>query len=141
MSIVMKVAKQPRIAAVAALVLVGAFSGVAIAGSPYTVHVKVVPKAVPLPGKFKVTASGMSANTSWLRVLLNAHHVCASTAKTDASFAGDTQIIAKQVTGVYSASKTETASKEGQHHACAYLTSLGPSFLPRAHASFVYTVG
>jgi hypothetical protein len=137
----LRVSRTRVIAGVAAFLVVGAFTGVALAGGPYTVAVKVVPKTVPLPGTFTVTASGMSANTSRLLVFINEDHKCALTAKVDASFAGDVLTFRGRVTGSYSRSQAETDHIAGQHRACAYLTSLPPSPHPRARAGFVYTVG
>ena len=51
-------------AGAAAVVLAGGVTGAALAGSPYTVTVTVVPSTAPVPGSFKVTASGLSSNLS-----------------------------------------------------------------------------
>lgn len=132
------------------LVLAGALSGVALAGSPYTVMVKVAPSTVPVPGTFTVTATGLSSNRSRLKVFLNAHSACAATAAADAAIAGDVLIISPALGVVGSYIRTRAVSTvsgasgargPGQHEACAYLIAWPPSTLPRAHASAAYAVG
>ena len=142
MSTILKFSHPRMIAGVSALALALALSGVALAGGPpYTVKVKVVPSAVPLPGTFKVTASGLSDNTSQLKVFLNRTHPCALTAAGDAAIPGDVLEINKRVVHLYSKSRTFTAPHAGRHYACAYLTALPPAMLLRAHSGAAYTVG
>ena len=151
MSRALKAIRRWQLAAgVATLVCAGALSGVALAGSPYTVMVKVAPRTVPVPGTFTVTATGLSSNRSRLEVFLNAHHACAATAAADAAIAGDVLIVspAAGVVGSYvhtkSVSTVSGASGPrgpGRHEACAYLIAWPPSTLPRAHASAAYAVG
>jgi hypothetical protein len=129
------------IGGVAALVLTGAFSAVAMAGSPYTVHEKVVPSTVPLNHPFKVTMFGLSANTSVLRLYLNRNKPCAVTAAADAALPGNFLKFATQVTNGYSITKTFVGKLEGRHYACAYLNGLPPQKLPRARAGASYAVG
>jgi hypothetical protein len=135
---------------IAALVLAGVLSGVALAGSPYTVTVKVVPTTAPVPGTFKVTASGLSSNLSRLKVFLNAAAACAPTAAADAAIAGDVLIISPVSGVVHAFVRSRTLStvagatgarSPGRHEACAYLVAWPPSTLPRAHASVSYAVG
>jgi hypothetical protein len=142
--------RRQLITAAATLALACGLSGVAVAGSPYTVIVKVVPSTVPVPGAFKVTASGLSSNRSRLRVFLNAASACAATAAADAAIAGDVLIISPVpgVVGSYVRSRTLStvsgasgARGPGRHEACAYLIAWPPSTLPRAHASAAYAVG
>ena len=92
----------------AAVVLAGCLTGAALAGPPYTVTVKVVPATAPIPASFKVTASGLSANLSRLKVFLNTAKACAPTAAADAAIAGDVLVIspASGVVHAYTRSKT-----------------------------------
>ncbi|MGA2471731.1 MAG: hypothetical protein ABSG64_13695 [Solirubrobacteraceae bacterium] len=148
---VSKVVRRPLLTAgVAALVLGGAWSGVALAGAPYTVAVNVVPSTAPIPGSFKVTASGLSSNLSRLKVFLNATKACAPTAAGEAALAGDILVINPPagVVGAYSRSKTlitvagaKGPRGEGNHQACAYLIAAPPAALLRARASTAYSVG
>ena len=147
----LKATSRRRLAAGAAAVAVaGCLTGAALAGSPYTVAVKVVPATTPIPGTFKVTASGLSANLSRLKVFLNTAKACAPTAAADAAIAGDVLVIAPAsgVVHAYTRSKSFTTVAgatgprgEGRHEACAYLIAWPPSTLPRAHASASYAVG
>ena len=134
----------------AAVVLAGCLTGAALAGPPYTVTVKVVPATAPIPASFKVTASGLSANLSRLKVFLNTAKACAPTAAADAAIAGDVLVIspASGVVHAYTRSKTFSTVAGatgprgvGRHEACAYLIAWPPSTLPRAHASASYAVG
>jgi hypothetical protein len=146
-----KATHRRRLAACAAAVAAaGCLTGAALAGSPYTVTVKVVPATTPIPGSFKVTASGLSANLSRLKVFLNTAKACAPTAAADAAIAGDVLVIAPAsgVVHAYTRSKSfatvagATGPRgEGRHEACAYLIAWPPSTLPRAHASASYAVG
>jgi hypothetical protein len=129
------------IGGIAAVVLTGAFSAVAVAGSPYTVNVKVVPSTVPLNHPFKVTMFGLSANTSVLRLYLNRAKPCALTAAADAATPGNVLRFATQVTNAYSITKTFVGKLEGRHFACAYLNGLPPQKFPRARAGASYAVG
>ena len=141
--------RRQLVTGIAAVALAGALSGIALAGSPYTVTVKVVPATTPVPGTFKVTASGLSSNLSRLKVFLNATKACAPTAAADAAIAGDVLIIspASGVVHAYVRSKSLSTVAgatgvrgPGRHEACAYLIAWPPSTLPRAHASASYAV-
>ena len=132
---------RPRLAAGVAVALTLASSGVALAVPPYTVSVRVLPRAVRLSGTFKVTASGNSSNTSRLRVFLNGITGCKATAAAESVTPGDFLRISVRVTHAYSTSKTFPAAIRGRHYACAYLNALPPSTLARAHAGQAYTVG
>ncbi len=94
-------------------------------------------------GTFKVTAKGVSANTSVLEIFINQKRACSSTAAKDASFATNSLKFGATVVHSYSHSKTFRAVLPGMHHACAYLNSAPPPSppLPRAHAGASYTVG
>ena len=140
---------QPATAA-ATLVCAGVLSGVAAAGSPYTVMVKVAPSTVPVPGTSTVTATGLSSNRSRLKVFLNARSPCAATAAADAAIAGDVLIASPALGVVGSYVHTKVVSTvsgatgprgPGNHQACAYLIAWPPSALPRGHASAAYAVG
>jgi hypothetical protein len=132
---------RPALVVAAAVAVTLAFSAVAVAGAPYTVSVHVKPKTVPLHKTFKVTASGVSANTSLLRVFLNHGKGCAASPVVESTTAGDVLVIKADVTHAYSKSKVVTAQLEGNHFACAYLSALPPSPLQRGHASAHYSVG
>lgn len=147
----LKVTHRRRLAVgAAAAMLACCLTGAALAGSPYTVTLKVVPSTAPVPGTFKVTANGLSSNRSRLKVFLNTAKACAPTAAADAAIAGDVLVIAPAsgVVGSYVRSKTFNTVAgasgprgEGRHEACAYLIAWPPSTLPRAHASASYAVG
>lgn len=130
-------------ACLAALALAGASSTAAVASdSAYTVKVTVVKPNVPINNTFSVDVSGSSANTSQLLVFLNKTVKCKKTAAADKAIPTDALIIAKHVTGPYTATKSGTAHLLGVHYACAYLRSIPPPtpLLPRARAGFAYAV-
>jgi len=118
--------------------LVLACGGVALAFSPYTVHVKV-PSSIKKGTQYKVTAKGESANLSILTVYL-AGKPCAANASREQGVSGAKRIIKADVVNKYSKSATEKAKVLGTHHACAYLTGTPPQSLPRAHSFATYSV-
>jgi hypothetical protein len=130
------------IACVAGFVSASAWSGGALAISPYTVAVRVVPNHVQLQGVFNVTASGHSANLSRLKVFLNKSVPCRPTAFGDATVASDVLLINTTVVHGYVKTKAFTAVNLGNHFACAYLTSVPPptKTLLRARASAPYAI-
>ena len=138
-----RVCRRPLlIACVGGLAIAGAWSGAALAGSPYTVAVKVVPGQVLQHGVSKVTASGNSSNLSRLEVFLNKSAPCKLTAAGDAAVATDFLLVNTTVVHVYIKTKAFTAANLGNHFACAYLTSVPPPSptLLRARASASYVV-
>ena len=139
---VLKISSRPLLAAcAAALALALAWSGAALAvGAPYDVKVEVKPSSVQVGSSFSVTANGVSANVSQLKVFLNPTKKCASTAAADAALSGDALQINNRVTGTYSKTRTFTAANAGDHYACAYLTAPAPSKRTRANANAYYKV-
>jgi hypothetical protein len=134
-------------AATAAISLAALWAPGASASSPYTLKLAAAPKTAPLPGAFKVTASGSSSNTSRLEVFLNATKPCAATAAVEAKTSGDVLELSTTVVHSYSKSKTlVTLTKvgspqgPGSHQACAYLLATAPSSLQRAKANAPYAV-
>jgi hypothetical protein len=123
------------------LTLVVAFAGIAAAStSPYTVAVTVTPRTVPLHHLFKVTLKGESSNTSTLWLFIDVSRTCSATRKENASHSSNQLAEKWRVTGAYTRIYKHAALNEGNHFACAYLTSLTPP-TPRAHAGAAYSVG
>jgi len=139
-----RVCRRPLlIVCVAGLAIAGAYSGVALAGSAYTVTVKVVPNRLPVGGLSKVTASGTSANLSRLEVFLNKAVPCRPTAAGDAAIGSDLLLIKASVVNAYTKTHSFKGVNAGNHFACAYLISVPPPTptLLRASASAPYVVG
>ncbi len=133
-----KVFKTKRIGiGLIALAISGASTGAAVALPPYTVHIKV-PSTVKKGQQFDLKVSGNSANTSVLRVFL-ANRACAIRASREALRPHAKTIILKQVTGLYTVTKSPRSLTSGTHYVCAYLTGLPPQSFPRAHASATFT--
>lgn len=123
------------IAGIAAALLLGVGGGVALAASPYRVHVKVKPKAMSLDSFFKIAFKGFSASKSDLVVILNRRDSCSASPTTDVG----SRVFRKRVKGHYSGSVWHYAKFDGRHHACVYLTNA--SAVTRAHAGTFYKVG
>jgi hypothetical protein len=143
MNAAMRVCRRSLPIAVAAgLAMACAWSGAALAGSAYTVAVKVGPAQVQLHGTSTVTANGHSSNLSRLEVFLNKSSACKPTAAGDAAVATDLLLINTTVVHGYVRTKVFTAANLGNHFACAYLTSVPPPTptLLRARASASYVV-
>jgi hypothetical protein len=123
-------------AGLAALALTLATTGGALAQTPYTTHISV-PSTVKKSSPFTLTVDGFSANLSQLTVFHD-QQACASTAAGERMHTHAVVSIAKQVVNSYSVTRTFTAVTLGTHYFCAYLASLPPASLPRAHAFASY---
>lgn len=122
------------IAGIATALLLTVGSGVALAASPYRVHVKAVPKTITHGTYFQFKFKGFSHHKSVLVIALNQYDSCAATLPADVG----ARVFKKRVKGHYSGSFWHYAKFVGQHHACAYLTNT--SNLTRAHSGSLYTV-
>jgi len=124
---------------VGAFALAGGAAAPALAGSPYTVQIKV-PSMVTQKRDFTVKAYGESANLSELRVFLS-NLRCGKTAAREAA-GGGAKILAAKVVGSYTKSVGLVGRFVGPHRVCAYLTSAPPPVpvLPRARAVAPFSV-
>jgi len=140
-SIVLKVVRRLLlIAVVAALLLAGALSGVAPAGPPYTVNVKVVNPTVPLGSPFSVVVSGVAANSSVLVVYINTTEKCKKRGAAEFQVSTDQRTFITRVVGAYTETRPEVGQNLGVHYACAYLRQVEPPpaniFRARGSASY-----
>ena len=134
--------RRRLIAGATVLAVGGAVSGQALALSPYTVHVSVVPSVVTKSHDFRITAAGRSSNASILTVFIDPHK-CALTAKVEVTRPKAVKIISQTVVHHYTKTRVGTATVVGAHHVCAYLTAVPPQpslLLQYARATAPYTV-
>ncbi len=117
-----------------------AAAGAALAATSYSVKLGV-PSITQTP-KVKFKSTGVTKSTSHLTVFIAAK--CAANPKAEANVSGPEagkkawQIISKNVSRSYSASKTSPVGSIGVHYVCAYLTPTRGSSV-RAHATGSYT--
>lgn len=107
--------------------------GSALAATSYSVKLKL-PSFVDT-ARFKITATGTSANSAQLTVFLSTKS-CAASSKAEATRSAR-RVINKSVRNGYVGSKTVSSGATGSYRACAYLTTGSTT---RAHASKDYSV-
>ncbi len=110
----------------------------AVAATPsYSVKNAIPPMGVTLNPTYKFKVTGSAKTLSQLTLFIGQNNKCAASPKLEATKAWR-QIINKQVTHNFTATKTSPVGSAGTHYLCAYLTPPHGTSV-RAHSSGTYT--